>query len=357
MTTDALDPKKVEEIADKAIGYLSGAGVSALVYLGDRLGLYRALSESGPATSAELAAKAGLHERWVREWLYGQASAGLVRYAGDGRFELTSEQAAVLANEENPAFVGGGFALIFPLLQRWERLFESFRTGRGVPYNELGTDHAVGESRFSSPWMRANLVPVILPGLDGVTARLTAGAKVADVGCGSGKALLEMARAYPRSDFHGYDSSELAIGFAETHLARSGLRNVSFHRAAANTLPPDASFDFVLTWDCLHDMTDPPAAMRSIRAAIKPDGTWLIVDINGMPTPEENYAHPLGALLYSFSILDCLACSTCEEGGAGLGTLGLPDPVARKMTAEAGFTRFIVRDFSNPLNSFYEVRP
>ena len=357
MTTDVLDPRKVEEVTDKAIGYLSGAGVSALAYLGDRLGLYRALSESGPSTSAELAAKAGLHERWVREWLHGQASAGLVRYAGDGRFELTSEQAAVLADEENPTFVGGGFALIFPLLQRWETLFESFRTGRGVPYNELGADHAVGESRFSSPWMRANLVPVILPGLDGVTAKLTAGAKVADVGCGSGKALLEMARAFPRSDFHGYDTSELALGFAEASLAQSGLRNVAFQSAAASALPRDGSFDLILTWDCLHDMTDPAGAMRSIRAAITPQGTWLIVDINGRPSPEENHGHPLGGLLYSFSVLDCLACGTCEEGGAGLGTLGLPEPVARKMTAEAGFTRFTVRDFGNPLNSFYEVRP
>jgi 2-polyprenyl-3-methyl-5-hydroxy-6-metoxy-1,4-benzoquinol methylase len=357
MTTDVLDPRKVDEVTDKAIGYLSGAGVSALVYLGDRLGLYRALRGSGPSTSAELAAKAGLHERWVREWLHGQASAGLVGYAGDGRFELTSEQAAVLADEENPAFVGGGFALMIPLLQRWERLFESFRNGRGVRYNDLGADHAVGESRFSSPWMRANLVPVILPGLHGVVPKLDAGARVVDVGCGSGKALLEMAKAYPRSEFHGYDNAELAIGFAKDNLAKSGLRNVTFHLAAASELPRDASFDFILTWDCLHDLTGPAEAMRAIRAAIKPDGTWLIVDINGMSTPEENYAHPLGGLLYSFSVLDCLACSTHEEGGAGLGTLGLPERVARKMTTEAGFTRFIVRDFGNPLNSFYEVRP
>jgi 2-polyprenyl-3-methyl-5-hydroxy-6-metoxy-1,4-benzoquinol methylase len=357
MTTAGPDAKKIEEITDKAIGYLAGAGVSALVYIGDRLGLYRALRELGPSTTAELAAKAGLHERWVREWLHGQASAGLVRYQGDGRFELTLEQAAVLGDEENPAFVGGGFALIIPLLQRWETLFESFRTGRGVPYNELGQDHAVGESRFSSPWMRANLVPVILPGLGGVVTRLTAGAKVVDVGCGSGKALLEMAKAFPRSTFHGYDSSELAIGLAEAHLVRTGLRNVTFHRAPAHSLPRDASFDFILTWDCLHDMTDPAGAMRAFRAAIKPDGTWLIVDINGMPSPDENHAHPLGALLYAFSVLDCLSCSTCEEGGAALGTLGLPEPVARKMVAEAGFTRFTARDFGNPLNSFYEVRP
>jgi 2-polyprenyl-3-methyl-5-hydroxy-6-metoxy-1,4-benzoquinol methylase len=357
MATHALNPQEVEAIADRAIGYLSGAAVSALVYLGDQLGLYRALREAGPVTSAELAARSGLHERWVREWLHGQASAGLVRYAGDGRFELTGEQAAVLADEANPAFVSGGFALTFSLFQQWERLHESFRTGRGVPYNQLGRDHAVAESRFSAPWMRANLVPVILPGLDGVTPKLAAGAKVADLGCGSGRALLEMARAYPRSEFHGYDSAELAIRLGKEHVVASGLANVTFHLAAAATLEPDASFDFILTWDCLHDMTDPAGAMRAIRAAIKPDGTWLIVDINGMPTPEQNYEHPLGGLLYGFSVLDCLGCSTSEDGGAGLGTLGLPEGVARRMTAEAGFTRFTVRDFGNPLNSFYEVRP
>jgi 2-polyprenyl-3-methyl-5-hydroxy-6-metoxy-1,4-benzoquinol methylase len=357
MTKDELDPKRIEAMSDRVMGYLTGAGVAALVYLGDQLGLYRALRDAGPITSAELADRSGLHERWVREWLHGQASAGLVRYAGDGRYELTGEQAAVLADENNPAFAAGGFALMFPLLRQWDRLRESFRTGRGVPYNELGEAHAVGESRFSSPWMRANLVPVILPGLDGVTSKLAAGAKVADVGCGSGKALLEMAQAYPRSQFHGYDSSELAIRFARAHLAASGLTNVTFHHAPAKLLPPEASFDFILTWDCLHDMTDPAGAMRAIRAAINPDGTWLIVDINGKPVPEENFEEPLAGLLYAFSVLDCLACSTCEKGGAGLGTLGMPEPVMRRMTAEAGFTRFTVRDFGNPVNSFFEVRP
>ncbi len=357
MTASLLDSRKVDEIADRAIGYLSGAAIGALVYLGDQLGLYRALGGAGQVTSAELAARAGLDERWVREWLHGQASAGLVRYAGAGRFELTGEQAAVLADEEHPACVTGGFALVFPLLQRWDRLFQSFRTGRGVPYNELGAEHAVGESRFSGPWMRANLVSVILPGLDGVTAKLGAGARVADVGCGSGLALVEMAMAYPRSEFHGYDSSELAIGLAHARLAASGLGNASVHQAAAETLGPDAAFDLILTWDCLHDMTDPAGAMRAIRRAIKPDGAWLIVDIMGGATPETNYGRPLGGLLYALSVLDCLACSTSEAGGAALGTLGLPEPVARKMTAEAGFTRFFVRDFGNPLNSFYEVRP
>lgn len=357
MADIVLDPDGTEVVADRAMGYLAGAAISAMVYLGDQLGLYRALRGAGPLTSAQLADRAGLNERWVREWLHGQASAGLVNHVGTNTFELSIEQAAVLANDDDPACVAGGFALVFPLLQRWEGLFESFRSGRGVPYNDLGVEHAVGETRFSAPWMRANLVPVILPGLAGVTAKLAAGARVADVGCGSGAALLEMARAYPGSEFHGYDTSALAIRLAEERAAGSGLGNVTFHHAAAESLPPDGSLDFVLTWDCLHDMTDPSGAIRAIRAAIKPDGTWLIVDINGAPSPADNYDHPLAGFLYAVSVLDCLSCGTCTDNGAGLGTLGFPEPVARDMTAAAGFTRFTAHDFGNPLNSFYEVRP
>jgi SAM-dependent methyltransferase len=348
---------EVDTIADRALGYLAGAGSAALAYLGDRLGLYRGLRGAGAVTSAELAARTGLHERWVREWLHGQAAAGLVETTGDGRFELTAAQAAVLADEEHPAFLAGGFQVLFALFGQWDRIHDCFRTGRGVPYNDLGVEHARGEARFSGPWRRANLVPVILPGLDGVTVKLAAGATVAEVGCGSGGALIELARAYPRSRFHGYDSAAIPLRAAAEQIAREGLANVALHHAPAAALPPEPTFDFVLTWDCLHDMTDPAAAMRAIRRALKPDGTWLIVDINGKPTPAANYDQPLAGLLYAFSVLDCLSCSTCEDGGAALGTLGLPEPVARQLTAEAGFTRFVVHDFGNPLNSFYEVRP
>jgi 2-polyprenyl-3-methyl-5-hydroxy-6-metoxy-1,4-benzoquinol methylase len=357
MATTMQDPIDSVALADRAVGYLSGAATSALVCLGDQLGLYRALADVGPASSGELAAATGLDERWVREWLHGQAGTGLVDHVGDGHFELTPDQAALLAYEDHPAFLAGGFGPLFSLFERWERLHESFRTGRGTAYNDLGREHARNESRFSAPWMRANLVPVILPGLDGVTGRLVAGAKAADVGCGSGRATLEMASSYPQSEFHGYDVSEVAVRYARENLAASGLTNVTFHHADAAALPSDAAFDFMMTWDCLHDMTDPTATMRAIRGAIKPDGTWLIVDIAGQPTPEDNHDHPLAGLLYGFSILDCLGCGTCAEDGAGLGTLGLPEPVARQMVTEAGFTRFKVRDFDNPLNAFYEVRP
>jgi 2-polyprenyl-3-methyl-5-hydroxy-6-metoxy-1,4-benzoquinol methylase len=357
MSTAMLMPETTEQIAERALGYLSGAAVAGTVYLGDQLGLYRAMRGAGPLSSEAVAERAGLHERWVREWLHGQASAGLVIATGDGRFELTAEQAAVLAGDEDPSSAVGGFAVLMPLLQNWERLHAAFRTGQGTAYHDLGHAHAVGEARFSGPWMRANLVPVIIPGLAGLAAKLTAGAKAADVGCGSGGALLELARAFPKSEFHGYDSAGVAIDLAQERFARAGVANVTLHHAPAAMLPADASFDFIMTWDCLHDMTRPDVAMRAIRAAIRPDGTWLIVDINGAPAPGQNYDNPLAPLLYGFSVLDCLGCSTSEEGGLALGTLGLPEPVARSMTADAGFTRFAVHDFGNPLNAFYEVRP
>jgi 2-polyprenyl-3-methyl-5-hydroxy-6-metoxy-1,4-benzoquinol methylase len=351
------DSAAIEELSDRVMGYLSGMTVSAMIYLGDRLGLYKAMRNVGAVNSDELASACGLHERWVREWLHTQASAGLLQYHGSGRYELTREQSIVLSDDAHPACAVGGFSLVFPLVQSWDRTLAAFRTGRGVPYNALGRDHAEGEARFSGPWMRANLVPNMLPALEGVVAKLERGARVADVGCGSGLALVEMAKAFPRSQFRGYDSAELAVTFAKENIAQARLDNVQVYCAPAQSLPADASYDFILTWDCLHDMADPFAAMTAIRGAITPDGTWLIVDINGQATPEQNYQHPLGAFLYSISVLDCLSCSTCEEHGAALGTLGFPQPLARGMTAEAGFSRFTVHDFGNPLNAFYEVRP
>ena len=187
---------------------------------------------------------------------------------------------------------------------------------------------------------------------------LQAGAKVADVGCGAGVALIEMAKAYPESTFHGYDISRYALGRAEVNKVQAGVHNVTFHNATASPLPADASLDFITTFDCLHDMSHPATIMRAIRQAIKPSGTWLIADIHGQPTFEDNLAeNPLAPFMYSASVLCCMSSALSEPGGAGLGALGFPELVARQMTAEAGFTRFVSHDFQNPINAYYEVRP
>jgi len=360
MGTDprAIDPEKVKASAERVFGFLGGAVISGMIYLGDRMGLYRALQEAGPVTSEQLARKTGLHERWLREWLHGQAAAGLIDYSGNGHFTLSPEMAMVLADENSLMFLAGGFCALPQQMAVLERLPESFKSGLGLPYDAFGPEGARGIERLLAPWFRTQLVPVALPKLDGVVAKLAAGAKVADVGCGAGVALLEMAKAYSKSVFHGYDISQYALERAEASKVKSGVRNASFHDANGDALPGDESFDFITTFDCIHDMANPAAVIRAIHRALKPDGTWLIADIHGEATLEENLAkNPMAGLMYGFSVLGCMSSALSEPGGAGLGTLGFNEPVARAMTAEAGFTRFERHDFENPINAYYEVRP
>lgn len=353
-----IDREKVRKTVEQVFGYLGGAAVSAMIYLGDRLGLYKALDGAGPVTSAELAHKTGLHERWVREWLRGQAAARLIDYVGDGRFVLSPEAALVLANEASPAFAAGGFCALPQQMAVLERLPESFKTGLGLPYDAFGPEGARGVERMAAPWTRAHLVPRVLPQLEGVVAKLEAGAKVADVGCGSGAALIEVAKAYPRSVCHGYDISQYALARAEQNKAAAGVGNVTFHDARTEPLPADGSFDLILTFDCLHDMAHPDTVIQAIRRALKPDGTWLIADINCAATFEDNLAtNPFTHMWYGFSVLCCMSSALSEPGGAGLGTLGFTEPVARQMTADAGFTRFRRLEVNNPVNAYYEVRP
>ncbi len=353
-----VDQEKLEQTVERVFGLLGGAVVSGMIYLGDRLGLYRVLADAGEVSSAELASKTGLHERWLREWLRGQAAARLIDYVGDERFALSPEGAMVLADESSPAFSAGGFSALPAEFAVLEKLPESFRTGLGLPYDALGEEGNKGVERLLAPWFRNTLVPVALPALDGVVAKLEAGAKVADVGCGGGVALLEMAKSYPRSDFHGYDISKHALSHAERNKAEAKATNASFHDANGDAIPPDASFDLITTFDCIHDMANPGPVMHAIRRALKEDGTWLIADVKSKPTFEENLAdNPLAGMMYGFSVLGCMSSALSEPGGAGLGTLGFTEDVARTMTAEAGFKRFRCLDLEHQLNAYYEVRP
>jgi len=353
-----LDMDRLKEFVEHVYGFLGGAVVSGMIYLGDRLGLYQALRDAGTVTSEQLAQRTRLHERWVREWLRCQAGAKLVEYLGDGQFALSVEAGLVLAEENSPAFAAGGFHSLPQQFAVLERLPEAFKTGRGLPYDAFGPEGAVGIERFLAPWFRTFLVPLVLPALDGVVAKLERGARVADVGCGAGVALLEMARAYPGSEFHGYDISQHALERAAANQADAGVSNVTFHDAGLDPLPADARFDLVTSFDCIHDMTHPDVVMRAVRQAMKADGTWLIADLNAKPTFEENLErNPVVAMMYGMSVLSCMSSALSEPGGAGLGTLGFSEPLAREMTAAAGFTRFRRHHFDNPVNAYYEVRP
>lgn len=355
--TPGIDADKLKAGGQKVFGYLKGTLISAMIHLGDTLGLYQAMRGAGPLNSQQLADKTGLHERWVREWIHGQAAAGLLEYVGDGRFEMSPEMGLLLAEEDSPKFAAGIFSDLPQRMAILERLPESFRTGLGLPYDARGAEGARGIERVFGPWFRTALVPTVLPALDGVTEKLNAGAQAADIGCGAGVALLEMAKAYPHSAFHGYDISQHALSRAEENKAAAGLSNVTFHNAKTDGLPGDNSLDFITTFDCIHDMTDPAGMIRTIRAALKPDGTWFIADINSAPTFEENLKNPMTGMFYAFSVMGCMSSALSEPGGAGLGTLGFNEQVARKMAAEAGFTQFKRHDFENPFNAYYEVRP
>lgn len=350
--------KELRAYIKRVFDNLSGLVVSGMIYLGHQLGLYRALQDAGSVTSDELARKTNLHERWVREWLRGQAAAGLIEYDGDGRFSISAVAALALANENSPAFVAGSFVGLPHQLQVLEQLLESFSTGIGLPYDALGSEGAKGVEGMLAPWFRTMLVPLVLPRLDGVVAKLEAGTKVADVGCGTGIALIEMAKAFPRSSFHGYELSQHALAEAERNKQTAAVANVAFHDASKDGLPGDASFAFITAFDCLHDMTHPADALRAMRRSLQPDGTCLIVDINARPTFEENLRdNPMAAMMYGFSVLTCMSSALSHPDGAGLGTLGFSEPVAKQMATEAGFTQFRRHDFENPVNAYYEVRP
>jgi len=352
-----VDPVRVRELYTQLFAKVEGALTCALGFVGDRLGLYRALADAGASSSAELAEATGLDERWVREWLHQQTAAGLIEH-GDGRFQLSPEAEQVLAREESPLFGSGVFGSAVGLLGTVHDLEESFRTGIGAPYDSFGKDVAVGIERTLGPFVRTRLVPEVLPMLDGVVERLRAGGKVADVGCGAGLALVEMAKAFPEAQFHGFDSSRVALARAEGHRQAAGVTNLELHETTHERLPEDASYALITTLDCIHDMTHPSEALRAIRRSLEPDGTWFVADIHGFPSFEQNLAsQPFAGMLYGFSVTCCMRAALSAPGGAGLGTLGFPEDVARQMAGEAGFTRFRKLDLENPLNDYYEIRP
>jgi 2-polyprenyl-3-methyl-5-hydroxy-6-metoxy-1,4-benzoquinol methylase len=345
-------------MALKVWTYKQGEVVSLMIHLGDRLGLYRAMADGAVMSAAELGERTGLQPRWLLEWLRSQAAAELLETTDGKTFRLSPEAAAVLADEDTSLFfAAGAFHGGVAPPEVVERLAEAFRTGIGLSYDDLGPSAAHGVERQLAPWSKLALVPNVLPRLDGVVGKLEAGARVADVGCGAGLALSTLAEAFPASSFEGWDPSQHAIHRARTATAEKGLSNVAFHVAEAAELHEEPTFDLVMTFDCLHDMTDPAGAAAAVRRALRPDGTWLIKEVRAGETWEENRRNPVLAMMYGTSVATCMSSALSEPGGAGLGTLGLHKGLLERMCAEAGFTRFEVHDVGDPANLYFEVRP
>jgi len=360
MTTAGLDAAKVEHYQLMVAGAAQQGMHCALSFVGDHLGLYRGLRDISPATSVELAQHTGLNERWVREWLYQQACAGLIEYVEDkDAFLLTPEAAAVLVDQDHKSYMVGMFEAVVALYGGVDRLPESFRTGIGQSYEARGDSCACGVHRMSQQFQRHQLVENLLPMLDGVVEKLAAGVRVADVGCGSATSTIAMAKAFPRSSFVGYDNSRAAIKQATRAVSESGVDNVEICDPTHDPLPKDGSFALITTFDVIHDSTHPAELIGAICKSLLADGTWLCADIKGKTTVAENLKeNPIAPIGYAFSLLICMSAALSLPGGAGLGTMGFHEQKAREMTAAAGFGRFRSIDYQGDIfNAYYEIRP
>lgn len=349
-----MDDQLAAEFTGRVLTDTAGAATTVLAAFGDRLGLFKDLAAHGPATSAQLAGRTGLNERYVREWLGGMYAAGYLTYQqSDQRYTLPAEHAPTLAAEPGPAFFGGVHQELLGAVQRYDSVLTSFRTGGGVRAEHLHPDVAVGTSRFTAQWHRNLLVQEWLPRVPETQAKLRAGAHIADVGCGAGLAVTTLATEFPGCSCVGYDVSPVAIETARHNAKQAGVEDrVRFEvRDAAAGLPEH--FDVITTFDVVHDAVDPLGLLRSIRDGLRPGGRYLCLDINCSADPSANVG-PIASLLYGFSLLYCMTTSLAEDG-AGLGTLGLPEPTLRELATRAGFTAVARVTMDNPFNSLYEL--
>jgi SAM-dependent methyltransferase len=355
---ESINPEVVEQKVGAAFGALGGVFVASMIYLGHQLGLYKAMAGQGPMTSASLANNTGMSERFLREWLMQQAASGVIESRGAGTFELAPEAALVFADENNPASQIAIFAHLPSVVGMLASAERGFRTGLGNTYDAHGENGARMMDAVFGAWNRTSLVSEALPRLAGVVERLERGGKVADVGCGGGAGPIAVAKAFPAADVHGYDNSKHALKVAAENKAAAGISNVTFHNPDEEPLPTTPTFDLVMTLDCLHDMARPDLYTAAIRKAIKPDGVWFIVDVDGAATAEENLKNPMAGFIYGGSTAICLQSSASTPDGLKLGAFGLPEPAMKKLVTDAGFSQFKrVEGLTHPFNAYYEVRP
>jgi SAM-dependent methyltransferase len=351
----AVDTDKLMGFVFRAVEEVGATLNAALVVMGDRLGLYRALADAGPLTSAELAKRTGTAERYVREWLNAQAAGGYVSYDPDsGRYTLPIEHAIALTDESSPAYLPGLFQTAFGSVLDSPRITEAAKTGEGFGWHAHGHDVFDGCERFFRPGYNANLVSAWLPALDEVVGKLQRGAIVADVGCGHGASTILMAQAFPASTFVGSDYHEGSIATARQRAAEAGVSDrVRFEIAPASSYS-GTGYDLVTMFDCLHDMGDPVGAARHVRQSLADDGTWLIVEPAAGDRTEDNF-NPVGRTYYAFSTLLCTPASLSQEVGLALGAQA-GEARIHDVATSGGLTRFR-RVAETPFNIVYEARP
>jgi SAM-dependent methyltransferase len=350
-----INEAKLHEFMMKAVGEMGAAMNAALILVGDKLGIYKAMAGSGPMTSEEIAAKTKTHERYVREWLAAQSAGGLITYDPvTKRYTLPPEQALALADENSPVFLPGFFEIVSACIKDEPKVTEAFRTGKGLGWHEH--DHCLfaGTERFFRPNYRAHLIAEWIPALGDVENKLKAGAKVADVGCGLGTSTILMAQAYPKSTFVGFDYHPASIQMARDAAAKAGVSDrVKFEVASAKEFPGEG-YQLVAFFDCLHDMGDPEGAARHVRQTLDPGGAWMIVEPFANDKLEDNL-NPIGRVFYAASTMLCTPASLSQEVGLGLGAQA-GEARLSKILMNAGFTH-VRRAAETPFNIVLEARP
>jgi SAM-dependent methyltransferase len=350
-----VDTDKLMQFVFRAVEEVGATLNTALVVMGDKLGLYRALAGNGGLSPGELAERTGTAERYVREWLNAQAAGGFVVYHPDsGRYTLPPEQTVALTDANSPAYLPGFFQVALGSVIDSPKIADLARSGAGFGWHEHVHDVHEGCERFFRPGYNAHLIAEWLPALDGVVEKLTHGALVADVGCGHGASTILMAQAFPNSTFIGSDYHEGSIETARGRAQEAGMADrVTFTTEPAQSYG-GAGYDLVTMFDCLHDMGDPVGAARHVHGTLKPDGTWLIVEPYAGDRVEDNL-NPVGRAYYSFSTLLCTPASLSQEVGLALGAQA-GEARIRDVVQAGGFTRFR-RAAETPFNLIFEARP
>jgi SAM-dependent methyltransferase len=350
-----VNPEKLNAFVGKLLGDLGGAYSVPTTRLGYRLGLFDALQTKGPATTAQLAKNAGgLTERYVREWALAQAANGYIMYeAVSQTFSLSPEQAMVFYHKESPVYLEGAFDTAAAMIEGEPKVERAFRDGGGVRWGETAGCLFCAVGAFFRPGYVNNIMQNWLPALDGVEAKLKAGAKVADVGCGVGFSTLLMAKAFPNSTFVGFDFHAASIADARKHAGTHPHKNVRFEVSTAKDIK-ERDFDLVTMFDCLHDMGDPRGCATHLRNVVKPDGTVMIVEPVAKDRPEDNM-NPVGRLYYNASTMICVPTSLDQEVGEGLGAQAGYTKIA-EVVGSGGFKR-VRSAFQGLFNMVIEARP
>jgi 2-polyprenyl-3-methyl-5-hydroxy-6-metoxy-1,4-benzoquinol methylase len=349
-----LDQEKLEAFVERIVLDVGTAMRGGLMYIGDRLGIFAALAESGPVTGVELSQRMGLNERYLREWLAAMATAEYLEHDGKGdTYFLPPEHALPLADEEFPLFTGGLMQMIVPTVTVAPQVAEAFKSGRGVTQDQYLPDMYEGIERLTAPWYKHELVQTWIPAMPGVQEKLEAGGSACDVGCGSGRAPITIAKALPAAELHGYDVHTGSIERAQASAEAEGVADRVTFTVADGAELPQGRFDLLTTFDVVHDSADPVGLMSAIRGALREDGTYLMLEMNASGDVEEN-RNPLGKFLYNVSTLYCMTTSLAH-GGAGIGAC-MGQEKARELAYAAGFTHFRKLPIEEPFSVLYELK-